>query len=95
MLGDFHAGPGGRSVLVNMANALPKSVSVNLLQHPFYDFKYDYSLKGRSGLKLVLLGPLLFAYLAAKYDKFIYIGAAHLHLHFRAKDHCLYTKLHL
>jgi hypothetical protein len=63
------------SVLINMAGALPKSYSVNLFQHPFYNFNYDYSINGRSAIKYIILGPLLFAYLAAKYDKFIYIGA--------------------
>ena len=69
------------TVLVNMANALPKSVSVNLLEHPFYNFKYNYALKNRSNFKLIIFGPLLFAYLTAKYERFIYIGAKGFLLH--------------
>ena len=69
------------TVLINMANALPKSVSVNLLEHPFYNFTYNYSLKGRSTIKLIFFGPLLLAYLCAKYEKFMYIGAKGFLLH--------------
>ena len=69
------------TVLINMANALPKSISVNLLAHPFYNFKYDFSIKGRSNLKLILIGPILLAYLSAKYERFIYIGAKGFLLH--------------
>tara|TARA_R110000822_G_scaffold18121_3_gene60119 strand:- start:1165 stop:2292 length:1128 start_codon:yes stop_codon:yes gene_type:complete len=66
------------TVLINMANALPNSVSVNLFEHRFYNFTYNYSMRANRGFKLfklVVLSPLLLAYLSAKYDKFIYIGA--------------------
>ena len=65
-------------MLKNISSALPNSVSVNFSPNRFYDFQYDYEVYPKKGILKIanlIYSPLLFGYLLAKYDKFLYLGA--------------------
>lgn len=64
------------SYIYNIANILPKSVSVSFTQNPFYNYSYDYKLPRSHGLNRCIryiYGPLLLGLLLNKSDGFFYI----------------------
>lgn len=66
------------SMLKNISQALPGSVSVNFAPSHFYDFNYNYEVYSKKGILRVtkfLYSPLLLGYLLSTYEKFIYLGA--------------------
>ena len=63
-------------ILRNMTKALKQAISVNLIPHRFYQYDYDFTFRNESKIKKLIFGPIIFAKLAAKYNKFIYISGA-------------------
>ena len=51
------------SYIHNISNILPRALSVSLSINPYYDFKYDYSIKVKNrslhSLQRIIIGPLL------------------------------------
>lgn len=68
------------SCIKNISQAFYSPVKVSLQYHPFYNFKYDYSLKIQnkyfSFIFRSIYGPFLFALLSVKYNNFFYIGGS-------------------
>jgi hypothetical protein len=62
------------SMLHNISEALPNSVSINLVGgSPYYDFSYSYDFSKMQYFRL-LWSPVLLGYLATRYNTFLYIG---------------------
>lgn len=59
--------------VIDISNALPESISVNLRRHRFYDQKYAYSFNSR--FSSLLFGPILLGILSCKFSGFVYVGS--------------------
>ncbi len=60
----------------NLSHVLEPSISVSLSWHPFYSYKYDYSLFSTSKLgklRRLIYSPILLGLLLNKSDRFLYI----------------------
>lgn len=77
----------------NISKALGDAVSVNMTRHPFYAYRYEYSLptyiKGRyfQYLLRIIYSPILLGYLSHRVRGFIYVaGSGYLLAEFDGRD---------
>lgn len=69
------------SMLHNISEALPNSVSVNLELAPYYyNYSYTYDLSKMRYFRF-FCSPALLGYLASKYDKFLYVSSSGYLIH--------------
>ena len=60
------------NTVLDLASALPGSISVNLVKHKFYEQRYDHQCNSLRGA--LIKGPILLGKLSRQFSGFIYVG---------------------